>query len=223
MAVSSRSAHTPLLVVTALVLWFLVALGASLSGVLMEVRRSEPPTLLAVAVAGPIVAFLLWYASSSELRRFLLSLDPSRLVGVQLYRIIGGIFLVEYVRGTLPGSFALPAGLGDLLVGVTAPFVATAASSRSALSRRLVVLWCLFGIADLLAAVALGILSSETSLGLLAGTATTARLSAFPLSLIPTYLVPVSVMLHLITLRRVLGAADDRGARPDLSPATAAG
>src|SRR5215210_4773377 len=136
MALSSRSAHTPLLVVTALVLWFLVALGASLSGVLIEVRRSEPPTLLAVAVAGPIVAFLLWYAGSSALRRFLLSLDPSRLVGVQLYRSIGGIFLVEYRRGTLPGSFALPAGLGDVLVGMTAPFVAMAASSRSALSRR---------------------------------------------------------------------------------------
>jgi hypothetical protein len=204
------------------VLWFLVALGASLSGVLAQVRRSEPPTLLALAIGAPIVVFLLWYAGSVALRRFLLSLDVGRLVGVQLYRVIGGVFLVLYYQHTLPGSFALPAGLGDVLAGVTAPVLAMAMSSNHPLSRRLVVLWCIFGITDLVAAITLGILSSRSSLGLLAGDVTTAPMSTFPLSLIPTYLVPVSVILHLITLRRVLRSVNDRSTHLDLPRAASA-
>ena len=77
-------------------------------------------------------------------------------------------------------------------------------------------LWCIFGIADLVAAITLGILNSRSSLGLLAGGVTTAPMSTFPLSLIPTYLVPVSVVLHLITLRRVLGSAHERSTDLDV-------
>lgn len=224
MAASPRGARTPALVLTALVLWFLVALGLSLSGALIQTDRSRPPTLLGLAVAGPIVAFLLWYAGSAALRRFLLSLDLGWLVGVQLYRVIGPVaFLTLYYQGRLPGSFALPAGLGDAAVGISAPFVAMAVASRAATSRRLVVLWCAFGIADLVAAVTLGILNSETSLGLLAGEVTTTSLSALPLSVIPAYLVPLSVMLHLLALRRVLGGVADRRARLDVARSASAG
>ena len=223
MAASPRDARTPTLVLTALVLWFLVALGLSLSGALIQTDRAQAPTLLGLAVAGPIVVFLLWYAGSPSLRRFLLSLDLGWLVGVQLYRVIGGVFLVLYAGGALPGSFALPAGVGDVTIGIAAPLVAVAAASRTALSRRLVVLWCVLGIADLVAAVTLGVLNSETSLGLLAGEVTATALSALPLSLIPTYLVPLSIMLHLIALRRVLGGVADRPARLDVARSASVG
>jgi len=38
-------------------------------------------------------------------------------VGVQVYRALGLIFLVLYAGGYLPGLFAWPAGVGDILVG----------------------------------------------------------------------------------------------------------
>ena len=55
---------------------------------------------------------------------------------------------------------------------------------------------------------------------LLAGPVGTAPLAGFPLSLIPTFLVPLAVMLHLITLRQVLGPARVESERLD-APRTA--
>jgi len=222
MAVSARSGRTRFLVRGAVVVWFLIALGASLSGVLAQARGSQVP-VLAFAVAAPIVVFVLWYASSAAFRRFVLSFDVGRLVLVQTSRVIGGVFLVQYALGTLPGSFALPAGLGDVLVGVTAPFVARAAWSRTASGTRLVVLWCVLGIADLVTAVTLGALNSQTSIGLLAGEVSTAPVGTFPLSLIPTFLVPLAAILHLITLRRVLEPVHVGGERLDAPRAATAG
>ncbi len=46
------------------------------------------------------------------------------LIAVQVFRVVGVLFLVELQRGNLPAAFAIPAGIGDILVGITAPIVA---------------------------------------------------------------------------------------------------
>ena len=61
------------------------------------------------------------------------------------------------------------------------------------------------GMLDLVVAVSLGILVSPSRFGILAGTTTTAVVAIFPLSLIPTFLVPLSLILHLIGLSQLRG------------------
>src|SRR5262249_12423765 len=123
MAVSPRRERTRWFVRGGLLVWFLAALGASLSGVLARTRGSQLP-VLPLAVLAPIVVFLLWYASSAAFRRFVLSFDVGRMVLVQTTRVIGGVFLVQYALGALPGTFALPAGLGGVRGGAPAPLPA---------------------------------------------------------------------------------------------------
>jgi hypothetical protein len=43
---------------------------------------------------------------------------------IQTFRILGGVFLVRYFQGELPGVFAIPAGVGDVLTGLFALLVA---------------------------------------------------------------------------------------------------
>ena len=62
----------------------------------------------------------------------------------------------------------------------------------------------------LVVAVSLGFLSSRSSLCLLAGATPSALVVAFPLSLIPTFLVPLYFILHLIALHRVRGTWGQR-------------
>ncbi|MDD5579017.1 MAG: hypothetical protein PHY16_07015 [Methylobacter sp.] len=47
-------------------------------------------------------------------------------MGIQVYRVVGGIFLILYATDRLPALFAWPAGFGDVLVGTLAPLVALA-------------------------------------------------------------------------------------------------
>jgi hypothetical protein len=61
----------------------------------------------------------------------------------------------------------------------------------------------LLGLLDRVLAVTLGVLASATPIGPLAGDVTTRLMGHFPLSLIPTFFVPLLMICHLIALSRV--------------------
>ena len=113
------------------------------------------------------------------------------------------MFLILHARGVLPAVFALPAGAGDIAIGLTAPLVAFGFLSRSPAPKRVLILWNVAGMLDLVVAVSLGILASPTPAGLLARGITTGALADFPLSLIPTFLVPFAFIAHLISIRQI--------------------
>jgi hypothetical protein len=49
------------------------------------------------------------------------AIPQSWLIGIQLYRVLGVIFRLLKAQGRLPSLFALPAGAGDVAVGLLAP------------------------------------------------------------------------------------------------------
>ncbi len=191
------------LAVGVLGVWFLLALGGSLLGVFDSEPR--PPVPLGLAAVAPVAVFVGCYLTSVAFRRFVLSLDPRWLTLAQTWRVGGVVFVVLYLWGALPAAFALPAGLGDFAVGVTAPLVAR--YWKPPFPTRTFIAWNVLGILDLVLAVSLGVLSSATPAGVLAGDVTTRLMGQFPLSLIPTFFVPLLLIFHLISLTRVYKTA----------------
>ncbi len=157
------------------------------------------PLLLGLAAVVPVVVFLLWFYNSDRLRTFLLGLNPAMLAAVHTWRIVGVVFLTLMALGMLPPSFALPAGMGDIAMGVTAPWIARMVR-RQSISPGEFIAWQVAGIADLVIAVGTGVLSSPTKMGILAHGVTTRLMGQLPLSLIPTFFVPLLVILHIIQI-----------------------
>jgi hypothetical protein len=210
--------RTRLVVITCVAGWLLTAIGASLFG-LLRVGPSSPPIPIGLALLVPLLLAGLAYARSARLRSLLLGADLRWLIGVQLWRVAGEVFLLGYARNELPASFAIPAGIGDVLVGLAAPFVAVLSAPSTRAGRRIIIGWCVVGLADLVVAVTMGVLNAPGKFGLLAGEVTTAPLLELPLSLIPTFFVPLSILLHLIVLRRTLNTSS---APARLAPAASA-
>ena len=119
------------------------------------------------------------------------------------YRALGAIFLVLYASGKVPGLFALPAGIGDVLVGVLAPVVAVAYARKPGDSAGRLAAWNLLGIADLVVAVVTGFATGRSLLQLAAFDAPNNLITIFPLVLIPTFLVPLSILLHIASLTKL--------------------
>lgn len=182
-----------------LVLWFLLAVIGSWLGVFDSTPR--PPILLGLGAVVPVAIFGIGYFGSARFRQFLLSLDLRTLTLVQTWRVGGLVFLLLHQRGLLPGVFALPAGWGDIAIGITAPVMAW--WWRPPFPYKAFVVWNVLGLLDLVMAVTLGLLASATPVGILAGEVTTRLMGQFPLSLIPTFFVPLLVICHLICLSRV--------------------
>jgi len=164
---------------------------------------TEALPMVAFGFAAPLVVALAILASSKIARDVVAATPQYLLIGVQLYRVIGAVFLVMFARGRMPGAFAIPAGWGDLLVGVTAPFVASLYRRDATRWWGLAVLWNLVGLVDLAVAVAMGVLTAPGRFQQFALDAPNSLITAFPLVLIPTVLVPASVLLHVLSLARL--------------------
>jgi hypothetical protein len=173
--------------------WFLFSLTASALHI-FRTEPNQPPLPLGLAVLIPIAIFVIWSAVSQPFRQFLLSLNPSTLTIVQAWRIAGFVFLVLYAYKILPGDLALPAGWGDIAIGATAPFVALKLANPD--HRKGFIFWQLLGITDLVSAVGLGTTAQLINPHGIAPSAMT----VLPMSLIPTFAVPLFMILHFISI-----------------------
>jgi hypothetical protein len=185
----------------ALVAWFFLAIWLGLSGALAG--RGGPPIGLGAALGIPFLVFLLDGRFRGPLSRAFGRIDLATLTALQTFRVGGAFFLIAWAQGSLPGSFALPAGLGDIAVGLAAPFVATAVAGRKRGHLAAAGVWNVLGLVDLATAVFLGVANSKSTAGFLAGTVTTYPLVHYPFSLIPTFFVPLAVILHAFSLRAI--------------------
>jgi hypothetical protein len=178
--------------------WFVVVLMLGLNNFFVPPRGTPPLTLL-IANTAPVILFFLSVFLFPSIRQLVLSVDLRFATAVQAWRLGGNTFLILYSFGYLPGYFAWPAGVGDLLIGATAPLILGRMIKPGFIYTRTFVAWNVLGILDLVVAVSMGALGSLL-LGNPAGPFPPTILSQMPLVLIPTFFVPVFVILHLVAL-----------------------
>ena len=148
-----------------LAIWFLLVVSLGAVGIFVG-RPGKPPIPIAIGVAAPLLLFFAWLRLSRSFRDFVLSLDLRLIAGMQAWRWAGLGFLSLYAYHVLPAIFALPAGLGDMAIGVAAPWmilglVRQPGFATSAAFTR----WNVLGILDLIVALSIGTLSATLTTG----------------------------------------------------------
>ena len=160
----------------------------------------SPPLPIFFDLAIPLAVFFAAYFGWGAFRTFVLNADLRFVTAVQAWRWAGFGFLSDYAHGLLPGLFALPAGLGDMAIGITAPWILLElVRDSSFVTSRRYAIWNILGIVDLVVAVSMGAICSGFLPGI-TGNVTTSPMAQLPLVLIPAYLVPLFVMLHFTAL-----------------------
>ncbi len=167
-------------------------------------QPGRPPLVLFGFLAAPALGFVAAYELSAVFRAFVHHIDLTLIVGSHLWRFVGLAFLAAGWYGVLPAGFAIPEGLGDV-VSAAGALALVPMLRRGTASRQWLLAWNTFGCVDLISALAMGVLYSDGPLGLLgAGTVTTRWMITFPVSLIPTFFVPLFLLLHALTFKRIV-------------------
>lgn len=175
-----------------LVIWFIAAIALGASGVL-ERARPPAPQLLIAALA---IALLLASRISVTVRDWLKKIDLRALVALHVTRFVGFYFLVLCRRGELGCDFAIPAAWGDVVVATLAMILLLSWKFTST-RRAWVGVWNVIGLLDILFVVA-----SAARHGI-ADSSSMAALLRLPLSLLPTFLVPLIIATHLFIFGRL--------------------
>jgi hypothetical protein len=164
-----------------LVVWLVGVMLLAANDVFRTDAPRIPVALLATLAAGYLLLL------SQTFRAIISGIPQHWLIGIQTFRILGGVFLVRYFQGQLPAVFAIPAGVGDVLTGLFAPLVAYWWVVGKPYARRAAIIWNLFGMADLINAVTIGALTGGGGI-------------VFPIVLIPAYAVPRAFLVHSYSL-----------------------
>jgi hypothetical protein len=167
------------------------------------------PQVVLILFGLPLVAAaVLWSRPRSH--SAMIALPMPLLVGLNVIRSLGFMFLLLAADGRLAGPFPYSAGWGDIITGVVALPLAWAVS-RGTASNLAVAAWNTFGLLDLVAAVGLGVTSANGSPAQLihAGVGSQA-ITHLPWSLIPTVLVPYFIVMHLIIFAQLRARAPRR-------------
>lgn len=163
---------------------------------------SVPP--IGVTAAFPVVLFLAAYAVSTRFRGFVLAQDIRTLTMMQLWRVVGFVFLPLYAFAVLPGLFAWPAGLGDVAIGLAAVLVVAGLDRDSNYVKTSGFLWFNFlGLFDFAVAIATSGLAAGGFPELISNGVTSAALDVWPMNVFPSFIVPAFIILHLTVLLKV--------------------
>jgi hypothetical protein len=171
--------------------WVLLAVAASLT----PLPRHTPVPYPQYFLAAVTLLYFVALAFSAGTRRWTRGLELHSLTLFHIWRVLPGItFLILHNRRMLAGTFAVPAGWGDIIVGITAPFVAALLIDRLPV----LLLWHLGAMFDLCVAVAIAAGFGQALPTWLE------PLRHFPLSLLPLFLVPFTLQAHIAAIYKIL-------------------
>ncbi len=176
-----------------ILIWYVLAIFAGGSGL---TSRMAPP-LPQIVLFGLVVLLLLLYWFFHSFRKWILSVNIKLLVVVHLTRFIGFYFLYLYSQGLLPYDFAVLGGWGDIIVASCALLVILLAPLAGKSGWLIYFVWNLIGLVDILFVVATAARLATVdpqSMG---------ELLKLPLSLLPTFLVPIIIFTHIIIFIRL--------------------
>src|SRR3984885_5046873 len=210
-------AETPrgrLTVAGVLTAWFALVVTIGASAALDPVRGFGVPAL-GLTVGLPVAALVSAFFAFGPIRAAMLAAPLPALVAVNAIRILPGwLFVLLYAVGELPAPFAPSAGWGDIFASAAALPIAWLLIRFGRRVAPLVFVWSVIGIADLVTAIALGALSAPGALQALAGPPTTAIMTTLPWLIVPGFLVPSLIFIHVVIFYRLAGAGAWGGAAP---------
>jgi hypothetical protein len=164
---------------------------------------------------GPSVLLLLardWVLSEPLSQRW--------LVGLQIWRVIGGVFLIEMARGNLPAVFAVPAGVGDIAVALVASIVLWRCRHAARVPVAAVRLVLVLGVIDFACAFFFGFFSTVGPQQIFFPLVRNDTL-LFPTGMIPLFLVPYAIFFHTLSWLSLRRSAAGEGTASRWTPARA--
>jgi len=182
-------------------LWLAVIWNAAINGVFRP--GASPMPLLPLAIFLPVIIGTPILLGSKRMGQVLDAMPATWLVALQLYRVFGSVFLIGWARNVVPGVFALPAGVGDVITGLLAVPIAISLAADTPEARRAAIAWNVFGLVDFAVAVSIGLMTAPGPFQMITPSIPNSTVGVYPNVMIPAFAVPSSILLHVLSLRQL--------------------
>jgi len=183
--------------------WLALQAVMSIGGFYVSRLDSFPPRIVAFGVLPALIAIIATFSTPSG-RRFVDSLPLFEITSIHTIRIFVELVLWWlFLKGAVPELMTFEGRNLDIIAGVTAPLVAYFGIIKKMIAPRVILIWNVICLGLLLNIVIIALLSVPTPLQKLAFDQPNVAVLIFPISWLPTFVVPVVLFSHLVAFRQL--------------------
>lgn len=186
--------------------WLLFQAVVALTG-FYHYEKGFPPRF-ALAVLPPLVSVIMLFLLPKG-RAFVDTFDLKHLTFLQTFRfpvelVLYWLHLASYI----PSVMTFDGRNWDIITGITAPIIGFMYFYRGTAGRGTLTAWNIMGLLLLANIVSHAVLSAPTDFQRLAFDMPNTGVFYFPYIWLPSFLVPLALLSHLISLRQLSGRSD---------------
>ena len=161
-----------------------------------------PPKIMQLTALPFLVLLMVVLYNTNGYKCLLRAIPVDKLILLHRFRLIGGFFILLMFFDQLPPTFALIAGIGDVLTALSSIWVAKAWKQQKASRKSIAVLWNSFGLADILVTASMATILTQQSIE--TGSLGVDVLASVPFCIIPAFAPPIIIFLHASIYRKLL-------------------
>lgn len=199
---TTRKKATPVFI--GLIIWLIFQAVLTLRNIYNSDTNSFPPKIMLFGVLPAIFTIILLFTTPKG-RQFIDSLPLKNLVYLNIVRIPVEIVLYWlFLNKAVPELMTFTGRNFDIIAGVTAPFIAYFGLTKSKLNRQTILLWNFISLGLLLNIVVNALFSAPSPIQKFAFEQPNIAILNFPFSWLPTFIVPIVLFGHLVSIRQLL-------------------
>jgi len=184
--------------------WLILQAFLTVHHVYQSPTNSMPPKLLLFGILPAILTIIFLFITRAG-RQFIDSLPLTLITYLNVVRIPVEIVLFWlFLHKAVPQMMTFEGRNFDILSGITAPFIAYYGLTKGKLSNRLILGWNLVCLGLLINIVLIALLSAPFPFQQFAFDQPNTAIFNFPFSWLPTFIVPIVLLGHLVSIRRYM-------------------
>jgi hypothetical protein len=185
-------------------IWLIVQAVLTLNNIYNTDTSSFPPKIILTGILPAILTIFFLFLTAKG-RQFIDSLPLKNLTYLNIVRVPVEIVLFWlFLNKSIPELMTFQGRNFDLIAGITAPLVAYFGLTKHKISRNAILIWNFICLGLLINIVVNALLSAPSPIQKFAFEQPNIALLNFPISWLPTFIVPIVLFGHLTSIRQLL-------------------
>lgn len=191
-------------IMTGLTIWLLIQAALTLKHIYNSDFNTFPPKFLMFGIWPALLLIIIMFTTQKG-RQFIDSLPLSNLTYLHIVRIpVELVLFWLFLHKTIPELMTFEGRNFDILAGITAPIIAYLGFTQKKISRNGLLIWNFICLMLLTNIVVNAFLSTPSPVQQFAFDQPNIAILYFPFSWLPTFVVPVVLFAHLVSIRQLL-------------------
>ncbi|MBJ7428255.1 MAG: hypothetical protein JHD28_04770 [Bacteroidia bacterium] len=187
-----------------LISWLIIQAVLTIQNVYNTNTYSFPPKIIVFGILPAFFAILLLFITPKG-KQFIASLPIKNLTYLNTVRLpVEVVLFWLFINKTTPELMTFEGRNFDILAGITAPIIAYLGFRKTSVNRPLLLIWNFVCLGLLINIVLNALFSAPTPVQKFAFDQPNIAILYFPFSWLPTFIVPIVLLGHLISIKQLL-------------------